>query len=408
MVRYSELKRHFETACLTGVYPMKKLICLFVSLAMLLGLCACGGQPGDSGEIKTPEPQVSASPSEPVQNEAQVTQEQPPEASPEPSQEPNFVPDYIAVDYDTDFLYDIESDVITALEQPCTEQGTVVTLDYEAPAYALNEILGADLTLEKSVSIYLPFGYDESKQYNVLYLLHGTGGDNEYWLQGKKTGEPTRNVLDNMIQQGICQPLIVVTPNWYGNAKGRDYKLTDEQSVAYGSSVNDSYLLSPNDVWTQFFQFELRNDIMPLVESQYATYAGGDTSPEGLTASRDHRALAGLSRGAMAVARAGLTNGTDYFSWFGSFSGVWSEDDPFVDALSASEYPIHFWYNGNGTEDFSAENHINFHNMVMERLPDRFVDGENYALVVKKDASHSYENWITDLYNMLLISFVPQ
>ena len=27
------------------------------------------------------------------------------------------------------------------------------------------------------MSIYLPYNYDESKEYNVLYLLHGTEGD---------------------------------------------------------------------------------------------------------------------------------------------------------------------------------------------------------------------------------------
>lgn len=317
----------------------------------------------------------------------------------------NHVPDYKNVIYDVDFLYDIESETITALEHPCTEQGSVVTLTYTTPAYALNEILGTNLTLEKTVTVYLPYGYDDNQQYDVLYLLHGTGGNNEYWLQGKKTGATTRNVLDNMIQQGLCKPLIVVTPNYYGNVKGSNYKLTDEQCVTYGTSIGDSYLLCANDIWTDFFQYELRNEIIPLVESQYSTYASRDISSESLISSRSHRAFAGLSRGAMTVSRAGLISSTDYFSYFGSFSGVWTEDEDFVTALNSSDYPVYFWYNGNGTEDFSAENHINFHNMVMERLSDRFADGVNYALVVKDGASHSYENWITDLYNMLLISF---
>ena len=42
-----------------------------------------------------------------------------------------------------------------------------------------SDILGRDMLY----SIYLPAGYTESKQYLVLYLLHGWGGDqNEWWV----------------------------------------------------------------------------------------------------------------------------------------------------------------------------------------------------------------------------------
>ena len=92
------------------------------------------------------------------------------------------------------------------LKQPCDEQGTVVELEYDTPAYAVNDLLGLDETLHKKVEVYLPYGYDETKQYNILYLLHGTEGETdgpmeEFWL--KQWGDTTLPVLDNMIKQGL-------------------------------------------------------------------------------------------------------------------------------------------------------------------------------------------------------------
>ena len=80
-------------------------------------------------------------------------------------------------DYETPFLWAENSDTILALQQECEHKGEVVTLDYTAPAYAINEVLGRHEKLNKSVTVYLPYGYDETQQYDVLYLLHGGSGD---------------------------------------------------------------------------------------------------------------------------------------------------------------------------------------------------------------------------------------
>ena len=122
---------------------------------------------------------------------------------------------------------------------PASQQGTVVELEYETPAYAVNDLLGLNETLTKKATVYLPYGYDESKQYNVLYLLHGTKGDadgpmEEFWLV--QWGEQTRNVLDNMIEKGLCEPLIVVCPNYYSYVEG--HALGDEQAKALSEKLN--------------------------------------------------------------------------------------------------------------------------------------------------------------------------
>ena len=123
-------------------------------------------------------------------------------------------------DYKWDFAK--KNGSIDDLKQPCDEQGTVVELEYDTPAYAVNDLLGLDETLHKKVEVYLPYGYDETKQYNILYLLHGTEGETdgpmeEFWL--KQWGDTTLPVLDNMIKQGLCEPLIVVTPTYYSRVE---------------------------------------------------------------------------------------------------------------------------------------------------------------------------------------------
>ncbi len=311
-------------------------------------------------------------------------------------------------DYTLPFLTVENTDAILSLQQECDQKGTVETLSYEAPAYAINAVLDMQTTIEKKVSVYLPYGYDATKQYNVLYLLHGTGGDYQYWLLKEKTGIPTVNMLDHMIQQGLCEPLIVVAPDWNAEKKGKQYKPSDEQASAYGESIQDEDIRKRNDLWVAFFHEELRNDIVPLVESTYSTYAGGDVSEGGLAASRDHRALAGLSRGSMAALRSGVIANQDYFSWIGAFSGAWSRVDLFEEAVKNEQCPIHFWYNGNGTEDMALENHTAFLNQVMVDLPGTFVDGLNFAFVVKDGSAHTYENWLTDLYNILQVFFTKQ
>ena len=86
-----------------------------------------------------------------------------------------------------------------------------------------SEILRRDMLY----SIYLPAGYTDSKQYPVLYLLHGWGGDqNEWWVYDDMADD-----ADAMIASGEGPEMIILTPdgqtwryidNWNGN--GLDYE----------------------------------------------------------------------------------------------------------------------------------------------------------------------------------------
>ena len=78
--------------------------------------------------------------------------------------------------------------------------GTVSKVWYESPT--------ADLT--RRLTVYTPAGYETSgKQYPVLYLLHGIGGDENAWSELGRAAQ----ILDNLIAQGKAEPMLVVMTN---------------------------------------------------------------------------------------------------------------------------------------------------------------------------------------------------
>ena len=155
-------------------------------------------------------------------------------------------------------------------EEEPEQVGSVEEVVYDTKAYATD-----DRDVKKKAYVYLPYGYSEEKEYNILYLMHGTGDDEKYWL---KTNPYNKTMLDNMIANGDIEPLIVVTPTFY---------------------VEDD-CADDLDKLTYSFAKELRNDLMPEIESSYSTYAKS-ADDEGFSQSRDHRAFAGLSRGAVTM-----------------------------------------------------------------------------------------------------------
>ena len=132
---------------------------------------------------------------------------------------------------------------------------------------------------DKYALVYLPHGYDasdKSKKYNVLYLMHGGGGSPDAWLDCCKV----KNMLDYTIDVGEVAPLIVVFPTFY-----------KEKISRIGKPVPDVERFN-----TKFFQKELAAELIPAIEGKYNTYAENVT-PEGLKASREHRAFGGFSMG---------------------------------------------------------------------------------------------------------------
>ena len=85
--------------------------------------------------------------------------------------------------------------------------------------YRVNEVPHGDvskvwydsptLKTHRRMTVYTPAGYDKGKDYPVLYLLHGAGGDEEAWTTLGRTAQ----IMDNLIAMGKAKPMVVVMPN---------------------------------------------------------------------------------------------------------------------------------------------------------------------------------------------------
>ncbi len=256
--------------------------------------------------------------------------------------------------------------------QDCEKEGKIDEIEYSSKAYTTD-----NRDVSKKLYVYTPYNYDENKQYNILYLLHGTGDDAESWLI---KNSKNKKMLDYMIGNNIIEPLIIVTPTFYTE----------------NDSANDL------DQYTYHFKDELLNDIMPVVEDKYSTYATS-LDGEGFLSSRNHRAFAGLSRGAVTTSRSILCGALDYFSYFGLFSGMRTSIEYFQEHLQSEKFksfPINYLYMTSGTFDFSLHQQIiDYRNLL--KIEDRLILGKNTSFDVFPFKKHSFSSWNLALYNFV-------
>ncbi len=124
---------------------------------------------------------------------------------------------------------------------------------------------------KRRMSIYLPPSYAEGdKYYPVLYLLHGSGGDELAWLELGRAAE----ILDNQIAAGRCKEMIVVMPN--GN-------MYQDASPTYYSTPTPYSMI---DLRYKGEMEEGFSDIIAFTERNYRTIT-----------KKHSRAIAGLSMG---------------------------------------------------------------------------------------------------------------
>lgn len=153
-----------------------------------------------------------------------------------------------------------------------TERGQVVRIEYESKDYTRSDRPATT----KPAYAYLPYGYDETGQYDIIYLMHGWSGTAENTFEA--AGGRQKNMLDWMIQQGDCKPVIVVSPTWDKDNRAKDWGESCEEIAV--------------------FHNEYENDLIPAVESRFSTYAE-QTDRAGIIASRAHRAFGGFSLGSV-------------------------------------------------------------------------------------------------------------
>ncbi len=145
---------------------------------------------------------------------------------------------------------------------------------------------------EAPIVVYLPYGYDSSKTYPVLYISHGGGGNEMDW----PTVGAVKNIFDNAIANGEVEPTIVVSMN--NTELGWNY-----------DNIRDN----------------LQYHLFPYMEENY-------------NASKDakDRAFAGLSMGGLTATNI-YTYAADQFGYI----GIWSATNGNLDVKSVpnNDYP---------------------------------------------------------------------
>ena len=267
--------------------------------------------------------------------------------------------------------------------RPNEKAGKIVSFKYKTR----NHKTEGSAETEKTCLVYLPAGYDEKDtktQYNILYLMHGAGGNESTFFRGEGQNTPLKNTFDNMIAKGDIKPLIVVTPT-LGSVDALD------------------------------FHSELVKDLIPTVEKQYHTYAK-DVTAEGVHASKWHRAFGGFSLGGVTtwavfdhcIDQIGCYIPISGDSWIaGQFQGAGAAKYLAETFTQTGYKPTDFRiYSGCGSTSDMANRNLTPQIDAMKNYPDifkycdNFKDGNLY-LAISEKSGHDNTTIMNTLYNGL-------
>jgi len=228
--------------------------------------------------------------------------------------------------------------------------GTLAKVWYESPT----------LDISRRMYVYTPPGYNEERQYPVLYLFGGSGELASTWsLFGR-----VNFISDNLIAEGKALPMIIVMPN--------------NQVL---------HRMAPDHTERTFdlFDLELTTQVMPVIESRYS-----------VRNDRHGRALAGLSMGGRHAQIVGLNN-LDVFGSIGMLSGAESmELNPGVFEDPDLNDKIDYLFVGAGTNETRPDSrHVVFH----EELEKRNIEHIYY---IGSDGAHDFVTWRHLLYYQFL------
>jgi enterochelin esterase-like enzyme len=223
------------------------------------------------------------------------------------------------------------------------------------------------LKMNRRLTVYTPYGYEKNSRtkYPVLYLLHGAGGDEEAWTSMGRAAQ----ILDNLIEKGLAEPMIVVMPN--GNPS---------QQAAQTLGLPTSNLNFRDPALQNAYVKSLCEEIVPFIEKEYRVLA----KPES-------RAIAGLSMGGGHTITA--TNlYPDMFDWICPLSAAGNSTAEQINALKKAGVRLYFL--ACGTDDFLWEGSVTLDKTLTECGLDH--------VFFKSDGGHVWANW-----RYYLNSFAP-
>ena len=218
------------------------------------------------------------------------------------------------------------------------------------------------LGMKRRMSVYTPPGYEDTPKvkYPVLYLLHGSGGDEDAWRDLGRAAQ----ILDNLIAEGKAKPMLIVMPNGvYFN------------QAAPGAAINNFQPTMTNSRSQSTIEVENSfPDIMTFIEKHYHVATGAANT-----------AVAGLSMGGRQSAALSL-HYPKRFGYVGMFSGTATVEgnEDAIAALFAAK-PKLFWA-GVGIDDTS----IRANTLKLKE----YCDAHGYPMTYyESDGAHIWRNW---------------
>ena len=214
------------------------------------------------------------------------------------------------------------------------------------------------LGMSRRLTVYTPYGYEANpkKKYPVLYLLHGAGGDEEAWTSMGRTAQ----ILDNLIEKGLAEPMIVVMPNGNpGQAAARTLNIPEKPYDWRDPANRDLYVKS------------LCTEIVPFIEKNFRAIAKPAS-----------RAIAGLSMGGGHTISASILY-PELFDYICPLSAAGSATPEQIATLKKAGVKLYFLACGN--TDFLFKGAEEMHAKLLEQ-------GLEHEYFVS-EGGHVWSNW---------------
>ena len=239
-----------------------------------------------------------------------------------------------------------------------TQHGTVSHPWYDS------KLLG----YSRRLTVYTPYGYEANpkKKYPVLYLLHGAGGDEEAWISMGRTAQ----ILDNLIEKGLAEPMIVVMPNGNpGQQAARTLGIPEKQMNWRAPEFQNVYVRS------------LCEEIVPFIEKNVRAIAKPAS-----------RAIAGLSMGGGHTISASILY-PEMFDYICPLSAAGQASAEQIAALKKAGVRLYFLACGDADFLFQGSQQLD------KTLTEQGLDHVYFV----SDGGHTWSNW-----RLYLNTFAPK
>lgn len=261
------------------------------------------------------------------------------------------------------FIRGEEEPFVAYDDKASTEKGQIVKCWYNSSVngYA------------RRLSVYLPYGYTTSKEYPVLYLQHGGGGDEDCWATVGRVSQ----IMDYLIERKKAVPMIIVMPNSMPIHEASADVVIPEKWVE--DMRSDEFANGTSYVKSIY------TDIIPYIEKTFS-----------VKKDKAHRAIAGLSMGGIYTLHA-TEQRADLFDYIGILSmGLTPDMDgaKMLAPLKKEGYKL-YWI-GCGKQDAYAN---------AERLMKQLDEYNMPYTYFGEVGGHDWSSWRKDLFEFAPLLF---